>query len=115
MRTPEWQNGRMTEWQNGRMAEWQDGRMAEWNGPSRPPYFPTAVFLTVVLLDHVQHAVTCHDAPSQSSRPKYTEGVVRRMRRCIVVRKLSRKCVQKKKKNTPGPIRVLTRAVGTSY
>ena len=28
-------------------------------------------------------------------------GVVRRMRRCVVIRRLSRKCVQKK--NTPGP------------
>ena len=32
-----------------------------------------------------------------SQRSKYTGGVVRRMRRCVVIRRLSRKCVQKKK------------------
>ena len=36
-----------------------------------------------------------------SQRSKYTEGVAQRMRRCVAIQRLSRKCVQKK--NTPGP------------
>ena len=43
-----------------------------------------AVFLAVVFLDHVQHALL-----------KGTEGVALHMH-CIVVKRLSRKCVQKK-------------------
>ena len=42
-------------------------------------------------------ARSCSTRPSQ--RSKYTEGVVLRMRICIAVQRLSRKCVQKK--NTP--------------
>ena len=34
-----------------------------------------------------------------SQRSKYTEGVAQRMRRCVAIQRLSRKCVQKK--NTP--------------
>ena len=41
-------------------------------------------------------ARSCSTRPSQ--RSKYTEGVVLRMRICIAVQRLSRKCVQKKKK-----------------
>ena len=42
-------------------------------------------------------ARSCSPRPSQ--RSKYTEGVALRMRICIAVQRLSRKCVQKK--NTP--------------
>ena len=45
--------------------------------------FPPEFFLAVVFLDQVQR-------PSL----KYTKGVARRMRRCIAVQRLSRKCVQ---------------------
>ena len=45
------------------------------------------------LLDHIQHALL-KGLSTQG-------GVVRRMRRCVVIQRLSRKCVQKKK-NTPG-------------
>ena len=44
-------------------------------------------------------AQSCSPRPFQ--RSKYTEGVALRMRICIAVRRLSRKCVQKK--NTPEP------------
>ena len=44
-------------------------------------------------------ARSCSPRPSQ--RSKYTEGVVLRMRICIAVQKLSRKCVQKKKIRPP--------------
>ena len=44
-------------------------------------------------------ARSCSPRPFQ--RSKYTEGVALRMRICIAVRRLSRKCVQKK--NTPIP------------
>jgi len=54
--------------------------------------FRTTVFLQS-FYSIIQHT------PSQ--RSKYTGGVVRRMRRCVVNQRLSRKCVQKK--NTPGP------------
>ena len=39
-------------------------------------------------------ARSCSPRPSQ--RSKYTEGVALRMRICIAVRRLSRKCIQKK-------------------
>ena len=45
-------------------------------------------------------ARSCSPRPSQ--RSKYTEGVALRMRICIAVQRLSRKCVQKKK-NTQNP------------
>ena len=46
-------------------------------------------------------ARSCSPRPFQ--RSKYTEGVALRMRICIAVRRLSRKCVQKK--NTPEELR----------
>ena len=53
------------------------------------------------LLDS-RFARSCSPRPSQ--RSKYTVGAALRMRICIVIQKLSRKCVQKK--NTPGgPVR----------
>ena len=59
----------------------------------------TTVFLAVVLLDHA-----CSTRPSQ--RSKYTEGVVWRMRRCVVFQRLGRKCVQKK--NTPDSVSIVS-------
>ena len=48
-------------------------------------------------------ARSCSTRPSQ--RSKYTGGVALRMRICIAVQRLSRKCAQKK--NTPGTARAL--------